>query len=258
MPAWLHHVAEGPEDAPVVVLSNSLGTTLGMWDPQVSALVERWRVVRYDQRGHGRSAVPPGPCSIADLGGDVLALLDSLGVDRVSFCGLSLGGMVGMWLAAHAPHRIDRLVLCCTSARLGPPEAWAERAATVLAEGMGAIAEATVGRWFTPSFRERAPRIVDGVRRMLLATSPQGYAACCRAIEAMDLRADLGSITAPTLVVAAADDPSTPPSHGEEIHGAVAGSRMVVLPSAAHLANLEQPGPFTAALLAHLEGGPAT
>ncbi|QYJ14812.1 3-oxoadipate enol-lactonase 2 [Rubrobacter xylanophilus DSM 9941] len=252
MTVELHRVVEGPEDAPVLVLSSSLGTTHGMWDPQVPALKERFRLVRYDHRGHGGSPIPPGPYSIADLGRDVLSMLDDLGVERFSFCGLSLGGMVGMWLASEAPGRVERLVLCCTSALLGPKELWDERARVARSEGMDALVDGVVERWFTPAFREERPETVERAKRMLRETPPEGYAGCCEAIREMDLRDRLGRIRAATLVISAADDPATPPEHGERLREAIPEARMVVVENAAHLANIEQPEPFTRALLDHL------
>ncbi len=250
----LHYLLEGPEDAPVVVLANSLGTTLRMWDEQASVMNDRLRLLRYDHRGHGGSPVPPGPYTIEDLGRDVLALLDRLGVERVSFCGLSLGGMVGMWLASEAPGRIERLVLCCTSAHLGPlADTYATRAATVRKHGLGAIAEAVVERWFTPAFREGRAEVVEWAKRMLLETPAEGYAGCCEAVRDMDLRSRLGAIRAPTLVIAGADDPATPPDHAELIRDSIPDARLVIVPQAAHLANVEQPKAVTSALLDHLD-----
>jgi 3-oxoadipate enol-lactonase len=248
----VHHDVLGRDDAPVVVLSNSLGSTPAMWDGQVRALAHRLRVVRYDHRGHGDSPVPPAPYELADLGGDVLALLDRLGLERVHWCGLSLGGMVGMWLAINAPDRIDRLVLCCTSARLGPPEMWAERAATVREHGVEAIADAGIGRWLTPEFIERRPEVTAQVRAMLAATPAEGYAACCGAIERMDLLPHLGAIRAPTLVIAAADDPATPPEHGEAIAERVPDARLAIVDGARHLATVEQPQAMTDLIVGHL------
>jgi 3-oxoadipate enol-lactonase len=242
----------GSADAPPLVLSNSLGSTTAMWDRQTPALAEHWHVVRYDHRGHGRSPVPPGPYDLADLGGDALALLDRLGTERVHWCGLSLGGMVGMWLAINAPERIDRLVLCCTSAKLGPPSMWAERAATVRAHGVEAIADAGIGRWLTAGFIAREPETTAEVRAMLAATPAEGYAGCCAAIEGMDLLDRLGEIRAPTLVVAAAQDPATPPEHGERIANAVPGARLAVIDDAAHLATVEQPAVITDLIVGHL------
>jgi 3-oxoadipate enol-lactonase len=242
----------GRADAPPLLLSNSLGSTTAMWDRQTPVLAERWHVVRYDHRGHGRSPVPPGPYALADLGADALALLDRLEAERVHWCGLSLGGMVGMWLALNAPERIDRLVLCCTSAKLGPPSMWAERAATVRAHGVEAIADAGIGRWLTEGFIAREPRITAEVRAMLAATPAEGYAGCCAAIEHMDLLDRLGEIRAPTLVVAAAQDPATPPEHGERIANAVPGARFALLEDAAHLAAVEQPDAVTDLIAGHL------
>jgi 3-oxoadipate enol-lactonase len=250
-PIDVHHEIAGPDDAPVLVLSNSLGSTIAMWDPQVPALAERLRVVRYDHRGHGGSPVPPGPYELADLGADALALLDRLGVQRAHWCGLSLGGMVGMWMAINAPERIDRLVLCCTSARLGPPSMWADRAATVRAEGVDAIADAGIGRWLTPGFIERDPATAADVRAMLAATPAEGYAACCGAIEHMDLIPELGAIRAATLVIAGSQDPATPPEHGERIAAGIPGARLELV-DAAHLATIEQPAAMTELVAKHV------
>jgi 3-oxoadipate enol-lactonase len=242
----------GPLGAPTLLLGGSLGSNLDMWRPQLAALTQRLRVVRFDHRGHGGSPAPAGPYSIEALGRDVLALLDRLGIERASYCGLSLGGMVGMWLAAHAPERIDRLVLICTAAHLPPAEGWLARAGQVRTGGMGSVADAVLGRWFTPRFRAALPARVAPYRTMIAACPAEGYAGCCEAISAMDLRDDLARIVAPTLVIAGADDPATPPEHGERIHEGIAGSRLVVVPSAAHLANVEQPESISHLLLDHL------
>lgn len=248
----LNYVLKGPEDAPILVLANSLGTTLDMWDSQASALREQFRLLRYDHRGHGDSTVPAGPYEIDDLGRDVLALLDRLEIERVSFCGLSLGGMVGMWLASHAPESVDRLVLCCTSARLGPPENWSSRAATVRAEGLEAIADATVGRWFTDELLDKDPETVGWARRMLLGIPPEGYAGCCEAIRDVDLTGKLGDIEASTLVIAGADDEAITLDHMELIRDSIPDTRLEVIQQAAHLANVEQPGAVTRAIHEHL------
>lgn len=247
-----HHRVEGPEDAPVVVLSNSLGTTHEMWDQQAKALSARFRVLRYDTRGHGDSPVPPGPYSMADLGGDVIELLDGLGLERASFCGLSIGGMTGLWLAVNVPERLDRLVLCSTTAHLPPRELWLERAALVRAEGTAAVADSVLGRWFTPGFAEHEPAAVGRVREMLLSTPAEGYAACCEAIAEHDLRAELGGITAPTLVIAGEEDPATPPEHARRLEEGIPGARLLVVPDARHLANVEQPEAITRAIDGHL------
>jgi 3-oxoadipate enol-lactonase len=251
-PVDVAYTIDGPEDAPTVVLSNSLGSTPAMWDPQFPALAERFRVVRYDHRGHGRSPVPPAPYELADLGADVIALLDRLGLERVHWCGLSLGGMVGMWMAINAPARIDRLVLCCTSARLGPPEMWADRAATVRAQGVDAIADAGIERWLSPGFIEREPEMAAEIRAMLVATPAEGYAACCGVIERMDQVPELGEIRAATLVIAAEDDPATPPEHGALIASTVPGAQLAVVKDARHLATIEQPAAMTELILGHL------
>jgi 3-oxoadipate enol-lactonase len=234
------------------MLSNSLGTDLGMWDDQLPSLVEHFRVLRYDQRGHGRSPAPPGPYTIAELAGDALDLLDRLGLGRVSFCGVSLGGMTGMWLAVNAPERLDRLALCCTSAYLPPRENWTDRAATVRARGTDAVVDGALERWFTPALARLRPDAVERTRRALLDMSAEGYAGCCEAIAAHDLRAELGSIRAPTLVLAAADDPATPPEHGRLIAETVEGARLVVLERGRHLIAVEEPGAFARAVVPHL------
>lgn len=249
----LHAVVEGPPDAPVVLLAGSLGSTLEMWDPQVPALTSRFRVVRYDARGHGRSPVPAGPYEIDDLVDDAVALLDRLEVERAHVVGLSLGAMTGMRLAAREPHRVDRLALLCTSAWFPSPHAWAERAAAVRAGGTSAVADAVVERWFTERLRADDPELVQRHREMIAATPAEGYAACCGAIERLDLRSDLPLIAAPTLVVAGADDPATPPEHLTAIADGIPGARLLVLPQAAHLANVEQATAVDAALLAHLD-----
>lgn len=240
MAVELNYELSGPKDAPVVAFSGSLGTDLRMWQPQADPLSEHFRVLRYDIRGHGSSPVPPAPYSLADLGTDLLELLDRLDIDQASLCGLSIGGMISMWAAANAPERVQRLVLCCTSALLGPPESWYERAATVREHGVGEIADAILGRWFTPRFREAQPAVVQRMRRILSSTSREGYAGCCEAIAVMDLREDLGSITAPTLVIAAEQDPSTPPEHGRLIADRIPSALFELVSDAAHLASIER------------------
>ena len=229
MTVAVHHEASGPPDAPPLLLGGSLGTTLGMWDGQ-AALAPRLRTVRYDHRGHGRSPAPPGPYEIADLGRDVLALMDRLELEQASHCGVSLGGMVGMWLAANAPERVDRLILICTSAHMAPASAWAERAATVRRTGgTDAIADAVVERWLTPEYAAARPDVQATLREMLIGAVPEGYAACCDAIGHMDLRPMLDRIEAPTLVISGADDQAAPPPHQRLIADAIAGARYEVL-----------------------------
>jgi 3-oxoadipate enol-lactonase len=248
----VHHTFAGPERAGVVVLSNSLGTTLEMWEPQAAVLARDRRVLRYDMRGHGRSPVPETPYSMADLGADLVGLLDRHGIERASLCGVSLGGMVSMWVAAHVPERVDRLVLCSTSAIMGPPESWTERAALVRREGTAAVADTVVARWFTPAFAAARPDVVAAIRAQLAATPAEGYAGCCEAIKDMDQRPELPSSTAPTLVIAAEGDPSTPPAHARTIAGLIPGSRLEVLDRGAHLVNVEEPDLVTALITAHL------
>ncbi len=247
------HLVAGPADAPVVVLSNSLGSTWAMWDAQADALAERFRVVRYDTRGHGASPVPDGPYSIDDLADDVVALLDTLGVERAHVVGLSLGGMTGLRLAARNPDRVDRLVVLCTGAKLDPPAAWTERAAAVRRGGSVAVAESVVQRWFTPAFLAANPHVREWSERMVAGTPAEGYAGCCEVIAAMDLRDDLPEIVAPTLAIAGADDPATPPPHLEAIADAVQDGRVLVVPDSAHLANAQQPETITPAITEHLE-----
>jgi 3-oxoadipate enol-lactonase len=248
----LHATLDGPADAPTLLLANSLGTTSRVWDAQFSALARHFRLVRFDHRGHGESWSPPGPWSIADLGRDVLALLDELGIERASFAGLSIGGMVGMWLAANAPQRVDRLVLVCTSAHPDAEQAWRQRATRVRASGMAAIADAVVARWFTPQFAARQPQQVADYTDMLAAIPAQGYAQCCEALATLDLRAELAAVRAATLVIAGACDLAIPPAHGKRIADAVRGARFLVVDDAAHIAPVEQPEQLTRALLDHL------
>lgn len=248
----VHAVEDGPADGPVVVLSNSLGTTLDMWDPQLSPLAGRFRVIRYDHRGHGRSPVPAGAYAIEDLAADVLALLDRLGVDRAHVCGASMGGQVGMWLAAHAPQRVDRLVLCCTSPSFGPPEAWAERAKVVRTEGTGAVADTVVARWFTPAFASEHAEVVERFRAMIASTPPEGYAGCCDAVREADLAGDLAAIRAPTLVIAGAEDPAVPGERTKELREGIAGARLEVVDPGAHLSSVERADRVTELILEHL------
>lgn len=252
MAAELNHEAGGRPDGSAIVFTGSLGTDLTMWKTQSDRLGERFRTLRYDIRGHGHSDVPEGPYSIADLGSDLVALLDRAGIERASLCGLSIGGMISMWVAAHHPERVERVVLCCTSALLGPPEGWHQRAATVRAEGVEAIADAVLERWFTPGFAAQHPQVIEDMRGRLVATPAEGYAGCCEAIAAMDLTGDLGSISAPTLVLSGADDPATPPVHGRRIAELIRGARFEVVSPAAHLATVERPDLTTAMILRFL------
>jgi 3-oxoadipate enol-lactonase/4-carboxymuconolactone decarboxylase len=251
MSVELNYRLEGPDGAPVVVFAGSLGTNLAMWDDQAAAFAGTHRVLRYDHRGHGDSPVPPGPYTIDDLADDALALLDRLRFERVAFCGLSLGGAVGMTLALRAPERIERLVLCSTSRFFAPTEQWAERAATVRADGIEAIAPAVLERWLTPS---APPEMVARLYSILRSAPAEGYAACCEAIAGHDLRGALGAVRAPALAIAGAHDPVTPPAELEAIAAEIPGARLHVLGGAAHIANVEQPEAFNEALAAFLEG----
>jgi 3-oxoadipate enol-lactonase len=242
----LHHRFDGDEAAPVVVLSNSLAATLEMWDAQVPALTERVRVLRYDHPGHGYSGRDEIQ-GMESLARGVIELLDLLELERVSFCGISLGGAVGMRLALDAPARLGRLVLACTSARFGPPEYWQDRADLVRKEGVGAVTDVVLERWFTPAFPD-----VQRFREMFLATDREAYAECCEAIRDWDARDALQAVRTPTLVISAADDPSTPPQHQTLIAEAIPGARLDTIPDARHLANVERPEPFNELLLSFL------
>lgn len=242
----------GPPRAPVLVLGNSLGTSAEVWARQVPDLEQSFALVRYELPGHGGSAARPGPYTIAELGAGVLALLDSLGVERAGYCGISLGGMIGMWLAANAPDRISALGLVCTAAYLPPAGNWQQRAARVVAAGMASISGAVLDRWFTPAYAAAEPTVIAEFLAELERTNPDGYAGCCEAIADMDLRPDLPAITAPTLVIAGADDPAAPPECGAAIASRIDGARFEVIPAAAHLAAVSAPAPVTAALASHL------
>lgn len=251
MNGLLHHVDEGPRDAPVLVLSGSLGSTVEMWRPQVAPLTERFRLIRVDHRGHGGSPVPPGPYRVADLAGDVLALLDALGLDRVAWCGLSMGGMVGMHLASEAPERLTSLTLCCTSAHFPDPSVWSDRIAAVAEGGTAPIAEAVVSRWFTPDWAAAHPEVVAEAAAMVAGTPDEGYLACCQALQVWDHRDRLPAISVPTLVIAGSADPSTPVQpHAATMAAAIPGARLEVL-DAAHLATIEKADEATALIAAH-------
>ena len=247
----VHYVLSGPAQGSVLVLSHSVGADLGMWEPQRAALEARFRVLRYDTRGHGRTSPTPGPCTLAQLGGDVPRLLDALGLDRVHFCGLSLGGLVGMWLAAHAPSRVGRLALCNTAPVIGTAAGWNARIEAVRAQGMKAVASAIVERWFTAGFRARSPETAAWALRLLEGTSAEGYVAACAALRDADERADLSAITAPTLVVAGREDVATTPADGRRLADGIAGAEYVEL-EAAHLSNMEAPARFTSELVRFL------
>jgi 3-oxoadipate enol-lactonase len=250
---------EGADDAPVLVLANPIGTTRAIWAAQVPVLGEHFQLLRFELRGHGepgaRSAAPPGPYSIAELGTDVLGLMRDHGVTAAAYCGISLGGMIGLWLAANAPDRISSLVVCCAAITPMPSrQAWLDRAALVRSAGMTAISQMVPPRWFTADFITRQPAAVSAVMDMLLGTDPQGYAGCADAIADLDLAPVLGAIKAPTLVLAGAEDPAAPPWQGARTALGIAGSRLRVIRGTSHLAPYQTPGPITDAILGHLVG----
>ena len=247
-----HYRVDGPEAAPAIVLCNSLGATLAMWDAQLPVLVDRFRVIRYDARGHGQSSAPPGSYTIAELASDALALLDALEIPRASFCGLSIGGMVGQWLGAHASSRFDRLVLCATTARIGTRELWNQRIQQVQAGGLESLLPATLERWFTPSFRAQQPEVLERVRSAFLSTTEVGYIGGCTAIRDADLRDDLQAIQLPVLIFGGASDPTATPESVQFLADRIEGSRSVQL-SAAHLCNLEAAEHFNRELLGFLQ-----
>ncbi|MGB9182743.1 MAG: 3-oxoadipate enol-lactonase [Solirubrobacteraceae bacterium] len=251
----LSYTRRGRRGAPVLVLAPSLGTTGAMWDPQLAALGEQFDLIAIDHRGHGGSPVTPGPYAMADLGHDVVALLDRLGLERVAYCGISIGGMIGQWLAVHHPERLRALVLICTAARVPMPEAYRDRAATVRKAGTPeAVADAVLARWFTPRYAGGHRELMANFRAMIAATSAEGYAGCCEAIAGMDLRLEIPGITAPTLVIAGAQDLALPAEHGRTIAQAVPGARFELLEAAAHLASVERADAVTELINDHLGG----
>ena len=253
--ARLAYTVDGPAEAPALVLSNSLGTDLRMWEPQVAALAERLRVVRYDSRGHGRSDAPNGPYTIEALARDALAVMDAAGVRRAHILGLSKGGMVGMWLGANAGEVVDRLILANTSPYMPPRELWDQRIDAVLNQGMEAIEQAVVDRWFTPGFQQSNRQDVDKVREMIRSTPAHGYAGCCAAIRDMDQRQSIRNIGAPTMIIAGEKDPSTTVAMAHEMVMAIPGSRLVIFDNTAHLSNVERAEDFTTAVLSFLGAG---
>ena len=246
--ARLNYRFDGPADAPVLVLSNSLGTNLSMWDPQIPALAAQFRVLRYDTRGHGQSSVTAGPYSITQLGRDVAGLLDGLRIERAHFCGLSMGGVIGMWLGVYAADRINRLALCNTAAKIGSAEMWNTRIDTVRTNGLSAVAETQAQRWFTPAFIAKAPDVIAATRQMIASTSPEGYAANCGAIRDMDQRETISRIRARTLVIGGLHDPVISSADIRYLVDTIPGAKLVEL-DASHLSNVEAPVEFTKALL---------
>jgi len=244
----IHVEVEGPDRAPVLMLSNSLGTTLQMWDAQVEPLAKHFRLVRYDRRGHGKSGVPKGPYTMERLGRDVLAVLDGLGIQKINWCGLSMGGMVGQWLGANAPQRIERLILSNTSCYFADKTAWNDRIKFVREKGLAALAGPNMERWFTKGFRERSPETIARMVEMFAATPLEGYVGCGEAVRDMDHRELLPKIKAPTLVIIGKHDPATTPEAGEYIRSHIPGATHVVL-DAAHISNIEQSAAYTSAVL---------
>ena len=250
--ARFHYRLDGAADAPVVVLSNSLGTNFGMWDPQIPKLAQRFRVLRYDSRGHGQSDVTPGPYTIETLGRDVVGLLDALQIPTSNYCGLSVGGLIGQWLGINAAKRFKSLTLCNTAARIGTIDGWNTRITAINEGGIAPIANGVVSRWFTEDFAKRAPAQVEAARQMLLHTPPEGYAAACAALRDEDLRNAISRVSLPTLVISGAHDAATPPTDGRFVAKKIPGAQYLEL-DAAHLSNIETAEPFTAALLKFLE-----
>lgn len=249
----LYYEVSGLDSGPALVFSNSLGTNLHMWDVQAEALADTYRIIRYDSRGHGQSAAPAGDYTMDELGGDLVALLDHLGVDRFRYCGLSKGGMVGQWIGTHIGDRIKRLILSNTSSHMGPAELWDDRIRAVMSKGMEAMTEAVIDRWFTKGFQVSNPGDVDVVRTMLLTTPPQGYAGCSAAIRDMNQTETIRAINVPTLVIAGAEDPATPPDHARIIAENIPGAKLHIIENAAHLSNIEQPGEYNATIAEFLK-----
>ena len=248
---------DGPADAPVLVFSNSLGTTLEMWDAQAVRFAKDYRVLRYDTRGHGGSVVSQGPYSVDQLGGDVVALLDALNIPRANFCGISMGGLTGLWLGVNAGNRFDRLAVCSSAARIGSAEGWLARAALVREKGavyMAELAASSPSRWFTEAFAVAQPALVSKAQGWIAGIAPEGYAACCEALAQADLRAAIGAIKLPTLLIAGVSDPVTTVADANAMHQAIPNSRIAEVP-ASHLSNLEAPAQFDAALAAFLAAG---
>ena len=253
----LHYELSGNPRGSLLVLANSVGSNLHMWDKVLPAFESRYRVLRFDTRGHGQSGVSPEPFTIDQLGRDVLQLLDEVGADRASVCGLSLGGLVALWLGINAPERMHRLIFANTAARIGTQEMWEQRIATVRNTGMSPLAVATLERWFTPTYRAHHPEEMDQIRAMIAATDPGGYLACCAVLRDADLRAEIGAIEAASLVITGTHDPATPPSDGRAIDAALRRSRYVELNSS-HLSAWECAQEFAEAVVQHLAAGEGT
>jgi len=249
----IHVEVTGPENAPALMLSNSLGTNLHMWDDQADAFAKRFRLIRYDRRGHGQSGAPKGPYSFDRFGRDILGVLDVLGIKKTNWCGLSMGGMDGQWLGANAPNRVEKLVLANTNFYYADKAPWADRIRFVREKGLEALVAPNMERWFTKGFRDRAPEAIARMTKMFVASDREGYIGCVEAIRDMDFRASNPTIKAPTLVIVGAHDPATPPAAGETIAKAIPGAKLATL-DAAHISNVEQPAAFTKAALDFLLG----
>ncbi|HQS09302.1 MAG: 3-oxoadipate enol-lactonase [Rhizobiales bacterium 24-66-13] len=252
-----HYALEGPAEAPVLLLANSLGTNFHVWDPVMAALTAHFRVLRYDMRGHGLTDATPLPdalsgYSIPALAGDALALMDGLGIAKAHVCGLSIGGMVAQHLAAHAPERVDRLILCDTALLIGPASVWTDRIAGIRRDGLAAIAPGVMARWFTEGFRARAPQIMRGYVNMVARTTLDGYIGCALAVRDADLRPSAKDIVAPTLVLVGDQDPSTPPASAHELAAAIPGAKLELIADASHIPCVEQPAQMVQLVLAHL------
>ena len=247
----LHYALSGPPAAPVLILSNSLGTNFSMWDAQAPAFEKQFRLLRYDMRGHGQSSAPPPPYAVPDLARDILSLADSLSISRFHFCGLSIGGMIGMSLALQAPDRLQKLVLCNTAPQIGAPEFWNTRIQTVQSKGMSEVAGAVTARWFTPGFQQSCPEKVASAIRVLESLDPQGYVGGCTAVRDFDFRERVSQIRAGTLVIAGTHDPAATPADGRLLAERIPGARYAEL-NTSHLSNIEAPEQFNDAVLAFL------
>lgn len=248
----IHYQIDGPENAPVLVLSNSMGTSLSLWEPQMAALTAHFRVLRYDMHGHGQTT-KRGKVTLAQLGEDVISLLDHLNIDKACFCGISVGGLIGLWLARFTPERFYGLAVANTAAKIGDQASWLSRARAVRQEGMDVVAAGTADRWFTPAFRQHNPDVVEPLIHALTQMDPEGYAEGCEALAAADLRAEVSAITAPVLIIAGQSDPVTTVADADYLYKSIAGSQRVTLP-ASHLSNVEAADEFSAALLTWLRG----
>ncbi|MEO3988606.1 3-oxoadipate enol-lactonase [Pseudocitrobacter cyperus] len=248
----IHYQIDGPQDAPVIVLSNSLGTSLSMWEPQIATLTQQFRVLRYDTHGHGQTE-KRGKVTLAQLGEDVISLLDHLNIAKAHFCGISMGGLTGIWLARFAPERFHSVSVANTAAKIGEQSAWLSRARTVREEGMDVVAAGSADRWFTGEFRQHQPETVEQLVHQLARSEAEGYAECCEALAAADMRGEVAAITVPVLIIAGEQDPVTTVADADFLHQQIPGSQEVILP-ASHLSNVEAAGAFTQSLVTFIRG----